>query len=1047
MKTGYCSYRILLMFLCLFMAGLLLYSGSGVFAAVHQAETDWQKQAQQNKNGEISRLVNTLKTAVAWGLVPLSSEIALNISKKYLKQNNYDFLLTLLQIHGSNIRRSTSQHLTDNLSARLESFSYKTLSDEHLKKQTDDLQTDLLLRSLFTFSILSMNAQKARKTYFRLQDILDNIASTARLALTDGDHDRASAMIALAAQTMVYLHPEARASDGADSIRTHFNYHVDWSGIPAFRANLQRHLQTMDPLVRRSTLINLRYCDLLNQWQISYQDCSVYENGAIAELEGMAIMSEKKTEPGVIQSALKGVPEQYIRNSIFIMGVSVPAVLLYFLKKGKSPVIYTVVDHFAKVTGMATTKATIERFSSNTRRSLENWGAIDTGKGSSTSPAGEFANHYFNTLQKNATAILAEQPNFARSNAQRALEALVVNLAEAFNLQRVKDDRASADLLAAALVQNYRENVEVTNDDSLIRSTLLAYRPLYGQELIPEVVGALEILEPEYKTNPKVRQWYQQQLTTWFRLSSPDGSVQDLPEFPDIPWISQIPQRPSGKPKPRTPDRPASWYQSYLPDKETVSTMTIHGTALGYSILVAILEPLTARRLLAGQPSYWYLASSYLLTSIFDFGLRSLGEPAIVHLQTVIKNGIGSTTGILSPEDKQIQDELADKVNALNRKLSIEAQTSRSYRATLEGLLTRYWSLSSHLLAHLEHYPQSQAAAILALAAYTQRYFHAEFSEDNLVVKTLAVARLKSGFEILREQGEIQHFTRQVFAALKALDPAFAKQDIQNIYLKMLKSWGLKHDIQTAAKSQDVLDTWASYGDYLLAAVGFSTQAMVKALVHDDTLVDVISRSMAHFFVNIFEYGTTDSLRKKIYAWSRLKMLNVVSFYPEEEMIGVNFANQEMTDSFRRQKFYFGKPELDMRTQLIQIITSIANSYYQAIIQIDADRQSDDVIEQETLDNVENLVALTVLRLVLFAPDMAADDLYILQSISILSLPISDELISMREPIIVKIKAALDSLEVDDKSLIEDGMNKAMLIIDNWLHPPQQSTFSEIALE
>ncbi|WP_257265871.1 hypothetical protein [Endozoicomonas sp. ONNA2] len=1042
MKTGYCSYRILLMLLRLCLVSLLLCAGSDLLAAAHQSETGWQKQAQQNNNGQISGLVNTLKTAVAWGLVPLSSEIALNIGKNYLKKNDYTFLQILLNIHGSNIRRSTSQHLSDNLSARLESFSYKALSDEHLKKQTDDLQTDLLLRSLFTFSILSMNAQKARKTWFRLQDILDNIASTARLSLTEGDHDRASAMIALAAQTMVYLHPETRASDGADSIRTHFNRHIDWSDFPEFRTHIQRHLQTMDPLVRRSTLINLRYCGLLNQWQISNQDCSVFEHGAIAELEGLAMMSEKNTKPGVIQSVLKGVPEQYIRNSIFILGVSVPAVLLHLLDKKKSPVIYTLVDHFAKVTGLATTKATIEQFSSNTRRNLENWGAIDTGKGSSTSPTGEFSNHYFNTLQKNANAILAEQPNFARSNAQRALEALVVNLVEAFNLQRINDDQASADLLAAALVQNYRENVEVTHNDSLIRSTLLAFRPLHDQALIPGVLAALAVLEPEYKTNSKVRQWYQQELNAWYRLSSPDGS--DLPEFPDIPWISQIPLQ--GKPQPR--NRDGSWYQNYLPDKETVSTMTIHGTALGYSILLAILQPLTLDRLLTGNPPpYWNLASFYLLTSMFEFGLRSLGEPAIVHLQTVIKNGIGSTTGLLSPEDKQIQDELASKVSTINRKLSIEAQTSRSYRATLEGLLTRYWSLTSHLLAHPEHYPQSHAAALVALAAYTQRYFHAEFTEDNLVIKTLAIARLKPGFETLREQGELQNFTRQVFAALKALDPAFAKQNIRNIYRHMLKGWGLKHDLQTTAESQDVLDTWASYGDYLLAAVGFSTQAMVKALVHDQNTVDVISRSLAHFFVNIFEYGTTDSLRKKIYAWSRLKMLNVVSCYPEEEMIGVNFANQEMTNSFRRQKFYFGKPELDMRTQLIQIITSIANSYYQAIIQIDADRQSDDVIDQETLDNVENLVTLSVLRLVLFAPDLAADDLYILQSISILSLPIRDQLLTMREPIIAKITAALDALKIDDKSLIEDCLNKALLMIDHWLQPPQQRTFSEIGLE
>ena len=203
-------------------------------------------------------LVNILKTAVAWGLVPLSSEIALNISKGYLKTHKLYFLQQLLAIHGSNIRRSTSQHLTDNLSARLESFSYKTLSDAHEKKQTDALQNDLLFRSLFTFSILSLNAQKARKTYFRLQDILDNIAASARLAYTDGDTQRTAAMIALAAQTMIYIHPEAKASDGADSIHAHFSHHVDWSSVPTFRQLVHQHLQTMDPLVRRSTLINLR---------------------------------------------------------------------------------------------------------------------------------------------------------------------------------------------------------------------------------------------------------------------------------------------------------------------------------------------------------------------------------------------------------------------------------------------------------------------------------------------------------------------------------------------------------------------------------------------------------------------------------------------------------------------------------------------------------------------------------------------------------------------------------------------------------------------
>ena len=75
-----------------------------------------------------------------------------------------------------------------------------------------------------------------------------------------------------------------------------------------------------------------------------------------------------------------------------------------------------------------------------------------------------------------------------------------------------------------------------------------------------------------------------------------------------------------------------------------------------------------------------------------------MGEPAIVHLQTVVKNWIGSTTGILEPEDKEIQSELAAEVNIINRKLSMEAQTSRSYKMTMEAMLTKSWSLASTFL-------------------------------------------------------------------------------------------------------------------------------------------------------------------------------------------------------------------------------------------------------------------------------------------------------------------------------------------------------------
>ena len=166
MKSGQLRKSILLFctLFCTQVTSTLLYSDTTSAANVSPAKSSLEKnhsplqdespapgpqpgseqnntKAQGKQPSESGGLVNILKTAVAWGLVPLSSEIALNISKSYLKKHKLYYLQQLLAIHSSNIRRSTSQHLTDNLSARLESFSYKTLSDEHEKSRPMSCKT------------------------------------------------------------------------------------------------------------------------------------------------------------------------------------------------------------------------------------------------------------------------------------------------------------------------------------------------------------------------------------------------------------------------------------------------------------------------------------------------------------------------------------------------------------------------------------------------------------------------------------------------------------------------------------------------------------------------------------------------------------------------------------------------------------------------------------------------------------------------------------------------------------------------------------------
>ena len=955
-------------------------------------------------------VIDHLKTGVAWGLVPLGSEVAINTFESYLKHYNFSFLLKLLAIHNNNIRRATSQHLTDNISARLESVSYKTLSDDHANKKTDELQTDLLYRSLSTFSILSLHAQKARKTYFRLLDIIDTVSSSASLAMSRGDEDRAAALMALNALSMVYLHPEATAHDVFDSVYINFSQTIDWHQYPGFRSRITSHLKAMDPLMQHSAIMGLRYCDMLNVWKVGSTDCLQYEADTMDELKNLA-SDPDLGETGLIKSLLKNVPKDQIRTSIFILGVSVPGAFLYFLGKRHFS-IEVVAKHFAKIVGLATTKENMERFASQSRRTLENWGAINTGTSvNRTSGIADYTNQYFSALQKKAGMILAEQPNFARSNSQRALELLSIHFADAY---RTPFDKAR--ILAGALVQNYREIVEISPRDTIIRAALIAYQPVKDESEITEVYKHAEIIDPHFSNDPASYQGYKKLVESWAKVTL-DGIQPGV--FHSQATDEPIDRCPAEGCPPRImtePDEVRPWYYHYLPDRESVATATIHSAALGYSMMIALIQPYTINKLKpkGGVQPFWQLASYYFLLSMVDFGLRSVGEPAIVHLQTVVKNWIGSTTGILEPEDKEIQNELAAKVNVLNRKLSIEAQTSRSYKMTMEAMLTKCWSLASALLTDQKK-SYTDSARVVAYAAYVLRYYHPEFETSSAVVAALANTRLGSGFNLLRQNNLMPLYAKQVLLHLAELDPNYADEIIKASYLDILNSWGIECDREDTEYAQEVLDSWAVYGDYMLGVTGFLVQASVKAVFHNWGL---FSRSVANFFANIFEFGTTDSLRKRIYAYSRQMMLNVAASHSPKEQMVANYANKELTDSFRRQKFYFGKPELDARTQLVQIITSVIHCFSEARF----------LMAVNETGKATELMATGLVRTILYAPDLSGDDIHLEKAFIILTASYHDEMDVLSEDVLGKVREQLKSKTSEDSDIYTDGMIKAQMM-------------------
>ncbi|WP_257287980.1 MULTISPECIES: hypothetical protein [unclassified Endozoicomonas] len=989
----------------------LLLSGQSAFGAEKQDDDEHQ-----------FYITDYLKTGVAWGLIPLGSEVAVSSLEHYLKSYKSDFLGKLLDIHKNNVQRAMSQHLTDNISARLESISYKALSDSHVTKKTDELQTDLLYRSLSTFSILSFHAQKARKTYFRLLDIIDTVSSSASLAMARGDEDTAAALMAFNAQSMVYLHPETKALDVFDSVYDSFSRAIDWRKHSGFRSRITYYLKAMDPLMKQSAIMGLRYCNILNQWKVSNVDCHQYENEAIDELKVLASNSNTG-ETGFIKSLLKNVSKDQIRNSIFILGVSVPGTFLYFVDK-QHPAVIAIAKHFSKIVGLSTTKENMERFASQSRRSLENWGAINTGSSvNRTSGISEYTNQYFSTLQKKAGMILAEQPNFARSNSQRALEILIIHFADAYRTPSEKSR-----ILAGALVQNYREIVEVNAGDTLMRSLLLAYQPLKSASEVNEIYKQVEILDPHCFDF----EGYKKLAESWAKASLDD--VKSVASHSKI-TNNQTDSCPAEGCPPEEINRPeedSPFYYHYLPDRETVATATIHGAALGYSLITALIKPLTIKKLtpkasglyrVEKTEPFWQVASYYFLLSMIEFGLRSVGEPAIVHLQTVVKNWIGSTTGILDPEDQEIQNELAAKVNVVHRKLSIEAQTSRSYKMTMEAMLVKCWLLASTLLTNQEK-NYTDSARVVAYSAYVLRYYHPEFKTSSTVISALANARLGSALNQLRQKNLMPLYAKQVLLHLAELDSDYADKTIKASYLDILNNWGIECDQEDTEYAQDVLDSWAVYGEYMLGITGFVVQASLKAYFH---YADLVSRSIVNFLANIFEFGTTDPLRKRIYAHSRKAMLNVAASHSQHEQMAADYANEELTQSFRRQKFYLGKPELDARTQLVQIITSVIHCFSEARFLI-----ADDETEKAT-----DLIASGLVRVILYAPDLSGNDIHLKKALITLTASYRDDLNDLSENILNKVSEQLKSKAPVDSDIYSDGMIKAKIMEQAWSMPEE----------
>ena len=334
---------------------------------------------------------------------------------------------------------------------------------------------------------------------------------------------------------------------------------------------------------------------------------------------------------------------------------------------------------------------------------------------------------------------------------------------------------------------------------------------------------------------------------------------------------------------------------------------------------------------------------------------------------------------------------------------------------TMEAILAKCWSLANVFLTDKEN-RYTDSARVVAYAAYILRYYHPEFKTSDTVIDALARARLGDSLDLLQQKKLMPIYAELVLLHLAELDPNYGYETIKASYLDILNSWGIECDHDDTEYAQDVLNSWAVYGDYMLGATGFVVQASIKSVFHHWGLV---SRSLANFFANVFEFGTTDPLRKRIYAYSRQAMLNVAAFHSPDEQVTADEANKELTDSFRRQKFYFGKPELDARTQLIQMITSIIQCFSEARF----------LMEVNETGKAADLIALGLVRLILYAPDLSGNDIHLEKAFSILTTPYSSELAALSEGILKNVSEQLKGKISVDSDIYSSGITKAQMLL------------------
>lgn len=477
--------------------------------------------------------------AIVWAGVPFTAEVSLELLSALIKSmpDEYapvrGYLKSLLKTHENNVRKSTSEHVADQLRSLIEYYVFTNLDSNH--KFTEALEADFGARSLEMFGKLGKSAQKARKTTARMKAFFDPIFSTAFDSVERADPDHAALLVAYAAKLLVSLHPEFNGDESSirNSAILRFSDLVDWYQLPEFRNEVMDSLRTLDASYSVVPASRQRYCHVLNHWDIAPFDDACDSH------------SERKQASSA--SAKKGSGDSYLRLAVSLGGALLPPILVSLSLDSKQAKknAWEILSHrhdswtnsaslggnigsaaitktVAKIVGAATTKPDILSATSYSRRLLQGL-AVKSEEAGGDEDA-DYADSVNKAIQKRSAILLSQLAGFTRSNLQRILGVLIPKFTDTDQyLSRQKYPMAAKEMAAAAIYIR-RNGVELAFDDGFSGEAAQVF--VGSLETMPDGFGE-RVLEEIYEldafcdTNPAVKEHYVNLLSSWGIMQPP----------------------------------------------------------------------------------------------------------------------------------------------------------------------------------------------------------------------------------------------------------------------------------------------------------------------------------------------------------------------------------------------------------------------------------------------------------------------------------------------------------------------------------------------